>query len=360
MRLERAQRLLRVADQLHVDRVADADHVGLDVDLDAARLPLLRQELRVREARADHEQRVAALDHVVARNRPQQPDRAGHVREVVGEHVLAEQRLGDAGAEQVGDALELRGGAAGALANEHRDLLPLVEDLGRVLDVGLLRQHARAGVADARIDGAVRARRRLDGVQLGDVVRDDDRADAAVVERDPAGAVDELARLLRDHAVLDELGHVLEQNLEIDLLLVVRAERGALLLADDREDGDVVELRVVEAVEQVDRARARRRHADAERVGAGELRVAACHESGHLLVTGLDEVGVAVGPVERAEERVDPVAGVAVDAVDVPLAQALQEVVGDELGHWSFLLGMALSEVVDGGLERETRRLSAV
>jgi hypothetical protein len=103
--------------------------------------------------------------------------------------------LATPGAEQVGDALELLGGAAGALADEHRDLLPVVEDLGRVLDVGLLRQHARAGVADARVDGTVRPRRRLDRLQLGDVVRDDDRADAAVVEGDPAGAVDELACL---------------------------------------------------------------------------------------------------------------------------------------------------------------------
>jgi len=52
---------------------------------------------------------------------------------------------------------------------------PVTEDLGRMLEVGLLRQHARAVVADARVDRAVRARRRGDGVQLGDVVRDDDR-----------------------------------------------------------------------------------------------------------------------------------------------------------------------------------------
>src|SRR3954465_14798862 len=39
VRLERLKRLLRVADQLHVGGVAHADHVGLDVDLDAPRLP---------------------------------------------------------------------------------------------------------------------------------------------------------------------------------------------------------------------------------------------------------------------------------------------------------------------------------
>jgi hypothetical protein len=39
----------------------------------------------------------------------------------------------------------------------------------------------------------------------------------------------------------------------------VRAEGDRLLLADDRDDRLVVELAVVEAVEQMDRARPRRR-----------------------------------------------------------------------------------------------------
>ena len=53
-------------------------------------------------------------------------------------------------------------------------------------------------------------------------------------------------------------GDVLEQRDEIDLLLVVAAERRARLLADDRDHRLVIELGVVEAVEQMDRARARR------------------------------------------------------------------------------------------------------
>ena len=71
----------------------------------------------------------------MARDRPEQADRAGDPRQVVGQHVLAEQRLRDARAEQVGDLLDLVGGAARALADEDRDLLALVEDLGGVLDV---------------------------------------------------------------------------------------------------------------------------------------------------------------------------------------------------------------------------------
>ena len=70
-------------------------------------------------------------------------------------------------------------------------------------------------------------------------------------------------------------------------------------------------------------------------------------------MASLDEP-VAVGPVERAEEAVDPVPRVAVDALDAPLAQAFQEIVGDELAHGSVLLGVALPKVVDAGPERET------
>ena len=70
-----------------------------------------------------------------------------------------------------------------------------------------------------------------------------------------AGVGRHLAVLVRD---------VLEQRLQVDLLLVVAAERHARLLADDREHRLVVELRVVEAVQEVDRAGARGREADAD------------------------------------------------------------------------------------------------
>src|SRR5205823_4121832 len=118
---------------------------------------------------------------------------------------------------------------------------------------------------------------------------------------------------------------------EVDLLLVVAAERGHRLLADEGDDGLVVELRVVKAVQEVDRAGAGGRDADADL--AGELRVAAGHERRHLLVADLDELGVAAGTVERAEERVDAVAGIAVDPVDTPLRQPFEDEISDPLSH---------------------------
>jgi hypothetical protein len=86
---------------------------------------------------------------------------------------------------------------------------------------------------------------------------------------------------------------------QVDLLLVLRAQGGRLLLPHDRHHRLVVHLRVVEAVQQVDRAGPGGREADAHL--AGELGVAARHEGRHLLVARLDELDPcpAAGPARR-------------------------------------------------------------
>jgi hypothetical protein len=124
---------------------------------------------------------------------------------------------------------------------------------------------------------------------------------------------------------------VLEQRDEVDLLLVLGTERAARLLADDGHDRLLVELGVVEAVEQVDSPGPGRGHADARL--AGELRVRGRREARDLLVADLYELDPVAGVVEGAEEPVDTVARVAVDAPDAPLGEALEEECGDVLWH---------------------------
>ena len=97
--------------------------------------PSFGQELGVGEARADHQQRVAVLHQVPARLGAEQADRAGDEGQVVGQRRLAEQRLGDAGAEQVGDLDHLVGRAQGAGADQHRDPLAGVQHLGGALQL---------------------------------------------------------------------------------------------------------------------------------------------------------------------------------------------------------------------------------
>ncbi len=97
--------------------------------------PSARQELRVGEARADHQQRVGFLHHVPARLGSEQSDAAGAERDVVRHGGLAQQGLGDSRPEIVGDRDHLVGGMQRALSDEHRDTLAAVQDLRGLLEL---------------------------------------------------------------------------------------------------------------------------------------------------------------------------------------------------------------------------------
>ena len=358
-RQQRPQRVARVAAQVDLHRVADAEHPRVEVDLDAARLARLRQPLAVGEACADHQQRVAARHHLLAGLRAEQPDRAGQERSVVRQDVAAVERARDAAAQQVGDLDHLVGGLARALADQHRDLGACVEDLGGAAQVRVARDNVRAGDRPARVDRAVHARRLLERLLL-DVGGHDHAGHRARRLRDPVGAVDHVRRLGGGgdlDAVLAR--HVLEQHLQVDLLLVVGAEGDRLLLADDRDHRLVVELGVVEPVEQMDRPGARGGHADADL--AGQLGVRGGHERRQLLVAGLDELDVVAVLVERAEQAVDAVARVAVDALDAPLVEAAEDEGADVLGHGPSWVGVyGRTSAVPPGRSPAERRVTLV
>ena len=94
----------------------------------------------------------------------------------------------------------------------------------------------------------------------------------------------------------------------------------------------MVELRVVEAVQELHGARPRGRYAYAHL--ARELGVRAGREAADHLVAHLDELGLAVELLERAHEAVDAVARVAVHAPDAPLlGEAAEHELGDGLAH---------------------------
>ena len=184
---------------------------GVDIDLDAARLAFLGQEFRVGKARADHQQRVAVDHQLVARLGAEQADRAGDPGQIVRQRRLAEQRLGDAGAEPVGDRDDLVGGAQRAGADQDRDLLAGVEHVGGAPQVGLV-GHDLAAPRSRRRNAPCRAPRRL---LVGISCRSLGRTIAVTRrsrQRDADGAVDEMAHLRRRGGLLDErAGHILEQ-----------------------------------------------------------------------------------------------------------------------------------------------------
>src|SRR5215210_4298202 len=172
----------------------------------------------------------------------------------------------------------------------------------------------------------------FDGLGLLDVGRHDHARDRSLRKGGAESAVDDVARLRGVGELLDVAGHVREQGLQVDLLLVAAAERRSRLLADDRDDRLVVELRVVEAVQEVDRAWARGRDADARL--PGELRVTGGHERTHLLMAGLHPLDPLAGlAIEREDDAVDAVAWIAEDAADAPLTQASDDEVAHRATH---------------------------
>ena len=111
----------------------------------------------------------------------------------------------------------------------------------------------------------------------------------------------------------------------------MRADQVVVGHAGDREHGLPVQLRVVEAVEQMEAAGPGRREADAE--PAGELRIAARHEGGRLFVAHLDEADRVLALAQRLHDAVDAVAGQAEDGIHAPVLQHVDQNVGGCLSH---------------------------
>ena len=117
------ERLLRVALEIDVHRIAQAQQPAVDVDLHALGLAGLGIELGVGKAAADDQQRVA-----VAASGPSwaccPAGRCGRCRMGLLRHDgFAQPAFGDARAEQIGDFQHFVLGVERALADEHRDFL---------------------------------------------------------------------------------------------------------------------------------------------------------------------------------------------------------------------------------------------
>src|SRR4029450_7074072 len=174
--------------------------------------------------------------------------------------------------------------------------------------------------AEARVGCPGRGGRIISGRLFGKIVGNDQRCHGPLIERNAMRTVDEMPNLCRVDSHLDVfVRDVLEEGDEVDFLLIVPAEPHPRLLTDDREHGLVIELRVIQTVEQVDFTRSRGREANAD--FAGPLRVRARHEGGLFLVPHLHELQPVLEAIERADDGVDAVARVAVDARDPVLEQ---------------------------------------
>jgi hypothetical protein len=125
---ELAQRRRRVAHQSDIDREAEADPGGVVVDLHSHCLVGLRVVLDVGEAAADDQQRVALLERVLRGARAEEAHAARRPRAIVGQHVLAQERLGDDRAQPLGRRFEGVRRTPRPIPGQDDDPLPAFED----------------------------------------------------------------------------------------------------------------------------------------------------------------------------------------------------------------------------------------
>src|ERR1700689_3366567 len=109
------------------------------------------------------------------------------------------------------------------------------------------------------------------------------------------------------------------------------ADGGARLLTYDSDGGHVIHLRVIQTGQQVDRTRSR--GGITEAYLTSELGVGRGHEGAHLLMPNLDVLEAVLNLPQCHVETTNTIAGVAVDALDAPLLQALPYEVTDVDAH---------------------------
>src|SRR5581483_9700227 len=68
---------------------------------------------------------------------------------------------------------------------------------------------------------------------------------------------------------------------------------------------------------------------------ASEFRVCARHESGHFLMAHLHVINRVARAINRADQSVDAVTGISVDAPDTPLRETVDDKIANSVAHVS-------------------------
>ena len=271
---------------LRVDREADvraaAQLLGVRVHLDGR---CGRQELVVGEIGAQQDQHVGVV-HALSCCAVAQQARHTHVEGVVVlDEVLAAQRVADRCLECIRQGDNLVMGAFDAGAGENGDLVGLVEEGCGLFNVGGIGSQCRG--ARGRVGGNV-----LNGLEVRDVAGQGDDRDAAQADRVADRRVHRARRLRRggNELVVDRA--FLENSVRVGLLEVRRADLHARDVRGNGEDGRTRAVRVVQAVDEVQVARAARARAHGEL--ACQLSFGRRCERRRFLVAHVDPVDAAL------------------------------------------------------------------
>ena len=193
--------------------------------------------------------------------------------------------MADRGLERVRQGDDLVVGTLDARAGEDRDLVGLVQEGCGLFDVGSVGSQRRG--ACGCVGGNV-----LDGLEVRDVAGQCDDRDAAQADRVADRRVYRARRLRRggDEFVVDRA--LLENAVRVGFLEVRRADLHARDVRGNGQDGRTRAVRVVQAVDEVQVARAARARAHGKL--ARELGLGRCCERRRLLVAHVDPVDAAL------------------------------------------------------------------
>ena len=309
-------RQARVSHHRVIDGGAPPDVARAVVDLDD--LLALGIPVGVGEVGAQHEQQVAPVKRVLGRRVADEAALAHGVGVVGFQAWLGLEGQHHRRGQPVGELQDLGTGVARAVADKQRDPLGGVDALGRAGDC--------AGLGHDRHVGAGDARRRPIHILGGDVAGNGQHGDSGGVE----GALDRLLDQARELGGAGEGAaedrHVTEHGVVVDLLKEVRAQLGQRHLPADGQHRRMGLLGVIEAVEEMQRARAHRAHAHPQ--WRAELRLSARGKRAGLLVAHPDPLQAFL----EADGVGDRVQRVADDAPHRPHAQ-VGDCLHDRLSH---------------------------
>ena len=219
-------------------------------------------------------------------------------------------------------------GALASRAAQQRDAVLAVQQCCQPLEVLFRGRHHRCGRQQPRDLGqrriGCRLQRHIAGhyhdrhAALGRGLADRDFEHA----RHLVGAGDQLAIMAA----------LFEQVLRVGFLKIAGAGFGRRNLGGDREHRDARPVTIIEAVDQVQIARAAAAGADRER--AGQMRLRTRRKRGDLLVPDMDPLDLAL-PANRVGQPVQAVADNAVDPLDTGGGKGFSKLISDQFCHVS-------------------------
>ena len=309
-----------VGDDLDVDVIVLVDLGGPEVDVDdglaAALVPVRGSVFDQIVTHRDHD--IGGIERGIGVVALLQADGEQAVGIGTRHRALAHERVDDADADLLGQALELLGGAFAHRAVARKD--------DRVLGFGNgLHRGAHGLVVGGGAAGLARLDRPGVDLLLGDILGQFEHGDAGLFL---LGDLEGLAHHLRDRlGAVDAVRPLADRTHHVDgihVLVALLVETPGARLADNGDSRRTVHVGVGKAGHQVGHTRAERGQTHARL--AGQTAVAVGHEGGRLFVPAQDEVDLAVH--QRHHEVGIFLAGNAEDALDALGFQAAHEEIG--------------------------------